>query len=92
MDHPKCATCKSFITPKNTDNWDNAGFGYCDLIEMTCEMTSWDNDLRITELKPKYKDHMAGVMDGSSYRAALYPSEEFYCPMHSDLMPALHND
>lgn len=88
MDHPKCATCKHFAP--ETDEWDTPeGFGKCLLVEMTCEISEWDAGYENQTLKLGFKEHLAGVMDGSSYAAYLYPHLDFYCPMHSDLMPQL---
>lgn len=88
MDHPKCATCKHFSA--TCDECDNpSGFGVCNLVEMTCEMTDWGDDMESLKLKPEYEGHLAGVMDGSSYPTELHPHPDFYCPMHSDLMPQL---
>jgi hypothetical protein len=88
VDHPKCKTCLHFIV--NLDAWDlPPNFGACGLVEMACNMTDYDFVAEKNTAKPEYKDHLAAVMDGSSYRAELYASPEFYCAMHSDLMPHL---
>ena len=91
MEHPKCKTCSHFSA--KSGSWDTPEtFGLCRLIEMTCEMTEWDENCVNLTMKPEFEGHLAGVMDGSSYSAALYPDPEFYCPMHSDLMPQLVED
>lgn len=88
MEHPKCETCSHFKS--SPDDWDSPhGFGECTLVEMTCEMAKWDENYEKLSLKPEFEEHLAGVMDGSSYKATLYPHPQFYCPMHSDLMPQL---
>ncbi|QDP54182.1 MAG: hypothetical protein GOVbin4685_42 [Prokaryotic dsDNA virus sp.] len=90
IDHPKCKACAHFSA--SSDEWDRPhGFGVCNLVEMTYEMTAWDEDYENLTLKPEYKEHLAGVMDGSSYSATLHPHPDFYCPMHSDLMPELES-
>lgn len=87
-DHPKCKTCKKFSP--NVDEWDAPpGFGMCGLIEMSCYMTEWDETYDNVKILPEYKDHLASVMDGSSYKANLHVHPDYYCPMHSDLMPEL---
>ena len=88
MDHPRCKTCAHF--EPDSAEWDTPiTFGDCELLEMTSKMTKWDDDFKKQTLKPEFKEHLAGVMDGSSYHAALHPSPEFYCAMHSELMPHL---
>ncbi len=86
-DHPKCKTCDHF---RGVDAQDSPPlFGYCMLIDMTCEMMTWNDERDCLELLPEYKGHLAGVMDGSHYSADLHPHSSFYCPMHSELMPEL---
>jgi hypothetical protein len=88
MSHPKCKTCAHFI--KEPEDWDAPDdFGKCGLIAMTCDMTRWDAAAERRALTPEYSGHLAGVLDWSSYRAELYPDPDFYCAMHSDLMPKL---
>jgi hypothetical protein len=88
MSHPKCATCAHFH--EKGDAWDAPEFfGYCGLVQMTSKMSQWSGDRKQLELKPEFSEHLAGTMDGSSYRADFYPHPDFYCPMHSDLMPQL---
>jgi hypothetical protein len=100
MEHPRCATCRHYTTHTDTIGWDiPPNFGTCKLIKMSDGMTEWDgesyrkdedgDDVAVRRLRPEYAQHLAGVMDGSSYRAELQPAPEFYCPMHSDLMPQL---
>lgn len=98
--HPTCATCSHYVPRAQVNDWDiPRTFGKCALVEMTCNMTVLVTDPNDTDdnghvwldLKPEYSEHLAGVMDGSSYRAELFPAPEYYCPMHSALMPQLIN-
>jgi hypothetical protein len=92
--HPRCRTCVHFALAE--DEWDveGIGFGKCKLIPMTDQMSEWtttEGPEAYTKLvlTAEHVEHLAGVMDGSSYRAELNPHPDFYCPMHSDLMPQL---
>jgi len=89
MKPPKCRTCNHFDA--TTDEWDTPqGFGKCRLIEMSCEMSEWDEEYSKETLKPEFNGYLAGVMDGSSYRAVLEPHPDFYCLISNCRTPALH--
>lgn len=88
MNHPKCKTCNHF-DPEIQD-WDNPlNFGFCRAIAESWEMSDWDFETSENKFKQKFKDHLASVSDGSSYSASLNVHPNFYCPMHSELMPNL---
>ena len=88
MDHPKCKSCKHFAS--HLDDWDNPlSLHLCDMVAEAWEMSQWNADKAKNELKPKFNGHLASVSDGSSYRASLNVHADFYCAMHSQLMPDL---
>lgn len=99
MEHPRCATCGHYTKHTETMGRDiPLNFGTCKLIKMSDTMTEWygesyrdenGDDTPDRHLKLEYAQHLAGVMDGEGYRAELQPAPDFYCPMHSDLMPQL---
>ena len=88
MDHPKCATCKHFSDAGFA--FPN-GFGVCNLMAETWDMTEYKkvDGWTTRVLKPEFSDHLAGLEDGGTPTTDFYPSPDFYCPMHSDLMPQL---
>ncbi len=99
IEHPKCSTCAHF-KPRDQDEetrnipWSiPPKFGLCKLIPMADNMTDWKGEgedfMPKYSLKPEYEQYLAGVQDGSSYSADLFPHPDFYCPMHSELMPHL---
>lgn len=100
IEHPKCATCAHYKAREQDEEtreipWSTPPkFGKCKLIPMADDMTDWkgyqgDGDVQLYALKAEYAQYLAGVQDGSSYSADLFPHPDFYCPMHSELMPHL---
>lgn len=88
-DHPKCSSCKHFKS--EIDDWDNpAKFGCCHLVAESWEMSQWDHETGQNSLKPFFAGHLASVSDGSAYSASLNVHANFYCAMHSEMMPSLN--
>ena len=89
MDHPKCLTCKhyGFVA----DDWDNPlEMHTCNMVAESFVMAQWNRETAENELQPHYKGHLASVCDASAYSAELNVHQDFYCAMHSDLMPDLN--
>ena len=87
--HPTCKTCKHFEQP-DSDGWDNhpvySVTGLCKKVPHNADMCEWNDDEE-NVLKEEYSGFKAVVSDASGYHAALCPTEDFYCAMHSDLEP-----
>ena len=74
------------------DDWDTPPeFHTCEMTPMSDCIVKWDVSTRQNIIAPECSHIMATTMDGSSYRADLHTRGDFYCPMHSDLKPALKN-
>lgn len=89
MSHPKCKDCKHFGDVAN--DWDNPlTLGSCGMVAESWEMSDWDATYKENSIKNFFLGHLASVSDGSAYRAGLNVSPDFYCAMHSDILPDLN--
>lgn len=86
-DHPRCNTCAHW--GKEKGYWGNPErFAICSAAPMKDDLTMWDKEAKKTVADPEFADTMMCAEDGSSYHAAVQTRDDFYCPMHSDLMSA----
>jgi hypothetical protein len=74
----KCGNCKYWIEPENSYG-EIPGIGQCEAVVEYWDAGEWDNDGETRKLKPRYKEKLAFVQDGSDYSASLHTFSEFGC-------------